>query len=254
MRPWIYAVMTGSILAGGTVWADEGKSKPQQVRDPEGLFKSADANGDGKLSKDEFRAIFAKLGRGRLKDKPELVDSIFKAADTDKNGFLSLAEFKALADRFKGRSAPEKPDHAALFKEADTNGDGKLSKDEFETYFASFPRLKDKPEIIRELFKEADADGDGVVTKAEFKAFVNSREGSSQRDPKVVFKKADANGDGKLSKDEFKAFAAAFPALKDKPKLVDRLFKRADRNGDGFLSPAELAKLLSRGREYFEEK
>jgi hypothetical protein len=48
-------------------------------------FAKADANGDGKLSLDEFKT-FAKGGEA---------DAKFTAADTDKDGFLTKEELKA---------------------------------------------------------------------------------------------------------------------------------------------------------------
>src|SRR5947209_1325742 len=63
-------------------------------RDPEAIFKSADADKDGKVSKDEFKKFMA--NRPRFKDNPDLIDRVFERLDTDKDGFLSLEEFKKL--------------------------------------------------------------------------------------------------------------------------------------------------------------
>jgi len=50
----------------------------------EDAFKKADANGDGKLSLDEFKTLVKKDAEVK-----------FAAADTDKDGFVTPAEFKA---------------------------------------------------------------------------------------------------------------------------------------------------------------
>ena len=64
---------------GGDGKGGEGKGKPGE------RFAKADANGDGKLSLDEFKT-FAK---GADADKK------FTDADTDKDGFLTKEELKA---------------------------------------------------------------------------------------------------------------------------------------------------------------
>lgn len=56
---------------------------------PEEIFKKLDANSDGAVSLDEFKA------GPRAKEHPEKAEEIFKKIDTDGNGSLSLEEFKA---------------------------------------------------------------------------------------------------------------------------------------------------------------
>jgi hypothetical protein len=50
------------------------------------LFKKADANGDGRLNKDEFRAILQLLDHLAWKDAN--VDKLFEAVDLNKSGFV----------------------------------------------------------------------------------------------------------------------------------------------------------------------
>ena len=87
--------LTGSLLLasfGGA--ADEPKGPP--ALNPEAAFKRGDTNGDGKLSKDEFRNL---LGKGpRFKDNPQLIDRLFDRLDTNKDGFLTFDEFKKISE------------------------------------------------------------------------------------------------------------------------------------------------------------
>jgi hypothetical protein len=62
-------------------------AKPK--RDPAEVFKKLDANGDGKVSLEEFKA-----GPAGKKD-PVKAEENFKRRDKDNDGFLTLEEFSA---------------------------------------------------------------------------------------------------------------------------------------------------------------
>ncbi len=66
-------------------------AKPK--RDPAEVFKKLDANGDGKISLDEFKA-----GPAGKKD-PAKAEEIFKKKDKDGDGFLTLEEFSAHGEK-----------------------------------------------------------------------------------------------------------------------------------------------------------
>lgn len=57
------------------------------------LFVVMDANGDGKLDKEELKAAFETLGFTWLKDKQ--IEGILQRADLDSNGVIDYDEFKA---------------------------------------------------------------------------------------------------------------------------------------------------------------
>lgn len=69
-----------------TFAADEAKKKEGDRPDPEAMFKKADANNDGKVSKEEF----LKGAKDAAKKEAQ-----FAAKDKDKDGNLTLEEFKA---------------------------------------------------------------------------------------------------------------------------------------------------------------
>ena len=71
------------LMVSGVAMAAEGKG-PKGPKGPD-FFTKVDANKDGKLSLDEFKAAY----------KGTDAEAKFLAADTDKDGFLTKEELKA---------------------------------------------------------------------------------------------------------------------------------------------------------------
>jgi hypothetical protein len=68
----------------------EGGDRPRP--NPEEMFKKADTNGDGSISKEEF------LATPRAKENAERAEKMFTAKDKDKDGKLTKEEFAARPD------------------------------------------------------------------------------------------------------------------------------------------------------------
>jgi Ca2+-binding EF-hand superfamily protein len=67
----------------------EGEKKDKPKMDPEAMYKKLDADSNGSVSLDEFKA------HGIGKKDPAKAEEIFKKKDKDADGKLSLDEFKA---------------------------------------------------------------------------------------------------------------------------------------------------------------
>jgi len=135
--------------------------------DPEKIFarvKEADANQDGKLSKDEI---------------PERMQAHFDKIDADGSGDLDPVEIRAAVCTMMV---------FARLKAADKYQDGKLCKDE-------------APERMKEHFDRIDADQSGSLEPEELKTVLETVMKHVLEYGKRL-QEADKNEDGKLSKDE----------------------------------------------------
>ena len=108
-------------------------------------FDAADANHDGKLSRDEASDF--------------LVNEIFNSRDANHDGKLTAEEWTG-----------GDPSRLADFKKRDANHDGVVTKAEAIAYGR-------KHGIANKIMREADKNHDGFLDRAEVQAYYASREG-----------------------------------------------------------------------------
>jgi len=158
-------------------------------------LEEIDADGDGKLSRDEWLELFLKLdadgdealtvkevlsglmgnrGRGQMGERLKKMDAdgdgaisreefqgppqFFDRLDQDADGMISKDEMAAIGSR-GGQGAKGRVPW-------DKDGDGKVSREEFRG--------------PAEMFDKADADADGLLTMEELKKFKESRRRAEQ--------------------------------------------------------------------------
>ena len=92
------------------------------------IFKALDANGDGKLSKDEILKGYAQFFGKHL--EPVDVEQMFDSVDIDKSGFIDYSEFVIASINEKQLLTNEKLQ--AAFKMFDKDGSGSISADEIK--------------------------------------------------------------------------------------------------------------------------
>ena len=73
------------------------------------LFEKADANGDGKVSKEELKKALENAPMGRLKDNPQMIDKLFERLDANKDGFLTKEELQKAGAQLQNRRGGAKP-------------------------------------------------------------------------------------------------------------------------------------------------
>ena len=180
------------------------------------MFSKIDANGDGKIGKDELTQMVAKGPQGGPS-----VDDIMSKLDTNGDGSISQSEFAA-GDKANGQMQGGPPPMMAgmgnmssadfvkqLFSDADTNGDGKITKDELTQLMANAPKGGSS---VDDIMSKLDTNGDGTISQSELLAAsqadqqTQGLQGGSGADN--LFSALDTNGDGSISKSEFEASMA----------------------------------------------
>jgi Ca2+-binding EF-hand superfamily protein len=139
-------------------------------------FKKADADGDGKITKDELSKVIPQDGKGPG------VDEVFTKVDANQDGAIDATEDAAALQEMEKSSGaggpqgpggrppgPPPPDAGKLtedlFKSVDTDEDGIISEDELSTALSENDQTSGVD--AKELFKLLDSDGDGSVTQSE---------------------------------------------------------------------------------------
>jgi Ca2+-binding EF-hand superfamily protein len=122
------------------------------------FFKKADTDGDGKISKDEFKAGMPQGANA---------DDLFSKLDTNGDGYIDESENAAAAQRVhKGHHRRKDADPLEVFQKADKDGDGKISKADFKS---ALPAGTDST-AAGQVFDSMDTNQDGVVDAAEYMA------------------------------------------------------------------------------------
>ena len=163
--------LTCVALAVGTASAQKGggnrRDKPSQNSKPFSTFDDMDANHDGKITLDEFKAVQEKIAQQR-----------FAHIDANGDGAVSREEFDNARKLFSahGPNADKAAKHAPDFESLDKDGNGSLSRDEATGAMT---------EASLQRFERMDKNGDGVITRDEWDAamesFRNGKKDSAKR-------------------------------------------------------------------------
>lgn len=113
-----------------------------------------DSDGDGRVSRDEFRPPAEHRGSKR-----------FERADADGDGAVSRDEMIAMDDGAQERGEQHRERRLQRFDETDSDGNG----------------VVDRNEAQDQAFGRMDADGDGFVTDEEARAMHEARKSRHQR-------------------------------------------------------------------------
>lgn len=128
------------------------------------VFKSFDANGDGKLSMEEVKDGYLNH-YGRVMSDEE-VEQMFQSVDTDNSGFIDYTEFVVAATNSSALNSQEKL-HAA-FRMFDKDGSGIISAEEIREVLCFGGTNSLSAEAVDGIIKQVDENGDGEIQFEEF--------------------------------------------------------------------------------------
>ena len=91
-------------ISASLSYGEEAPAKPDKPKgpNPEAMFKKLDANSDGSVTLEEFKAS------PRAQKDPAKAEEIFKKMDADTSGGVSLEEFKAAGPPKGGKHGKKK--------------------------------------------------------------------------------------------------------------------------------------------------
>jgi len=159
---WMLGMTTALVLATAVSGAD-GDAAPKAkggLKDTDAIFKKIDANGDGKISKEEFRKFFAdiaaKSGKLSADMADQIADKLFDKLDANSDGFLSKEEFQKFAD-VRGGAGKGKLDLEKLKNLKEKLQNGSVDPDKLKEILEKLKTDgKLDPEKLKELRKLVD--------------------------------------------------------------------------------------------------
>jgi Ca2+-binding EF-hand superfamily protein len=122
------------------------------------LLKKTDKDGDGKISKEEFKAGMPQGGAN--------ADALFSKIDANSDGFIDESENAAAVQKRHRGHGHKSADPMQVFEKADGDGDGKISKSDFKS---ALPQGTDSA-TAGKVFDSMDTNQDGVVSAEEYMA------------------------------------------------------------------------------------
>lgn len=148
------ALLSLFVLVAADVGADDQQddAKKNAIKlDPEVIFKTMDANKDGKVTKEEFKKAADQLGQGQLSDQ------IFNSLDANKDGSLSLEEAKKFnglggQGKDKGKAKGKGKFDPAKLKELQKKFGGKIDPEKLKELQKKLGKID--PEKLKELLKK----------------------------------------------------------------------------------------------------
>ncbi|KAK6128678.1 hypothetical protein DH2020_037577 [Rehmannia glutinosa] len=125
------------------------------------IFNKFDADGDGKISINEYKKTLEVLGGGTKTGAAQA----FRAADADGDGFIDLEEFRKVCGG--DGSGAKSVEIKAAFRVFDADRDGKIKAEELMEVLGKMGE-KCSLEGCKKMISGVDRDGDGLIDMDEF--------------------------------------------------------------------------------------
>jgi Ca2+-binding EF-hand superfamily protein len=113
MKAWklVLAAVLALAFCSPSMAQDEKKGKRGNQATPEETFKKMDANGDGKVTKDELEKWVKANERlaKRAEQDTEFVNKMFTSMDANKDGSVTLEEYKKYREEQNAKRKKKDP-------------------------------------------------------------------------------------------------------------------------------------------------
>jgi Ca2+-binding EF-hand superfamily protein len=148
-----------------------------QERKLKGMFDAFDADGDGYLREEDFRALTARWSRlpavapgTELHARVETLmtgwwAALLQAGDANGDGAVDMDELLTLVDRLPTMTADVTATANVVFDAVDANGDGRISPDEHRRLVETW---NGQPVDMAGVFERLDLNGEGYLSREEF--------------------------------------------------------------------------------------
>jgi Ca2+-binding EF-hand superfamily protein len=148
-----------------------------QRRKISGVFGAMDADGDGYLTEDDFRALTARWLELRgtdagTSDGHKLAAvmmgwwrTLVAVSDRNHAGQVTLDEVLSVVEQLPGMPGAVTGTADAMFEAVDENGDGAISADEYHRLIEAWSGTETPTD---DVFALLDLDGDGRLSRDEF--------------------------------------------------------------------------------------
>jgi Ca2+-binding EF-hand superfamily protein len=148
-----------------------------QERKLAGMFAAFDADCDGYLREEDFRALVARWGRlpgaepgTELRARIETLlmgwwAALLEAGDANGDGSVDMDELLSLVDRLPAMIAEVTATADTVFDAVDSNGDGRISPEEHRRLVETW---NGQPVDMTGVFELLDLNGDGYLSREEF--------------------------------------------------------------------------------------
>mmetsp|Transcript_4903 Transcript_4903/g.9178 ORF Transcript_4903/g.9178 Transcript_4903/m.9178 type:complete len:488 (+) Transcript_4903:452-1915(+) len=134
----------------------------EESRQLTSAFQAIDADGDGKISRQELIDHYTSIGIAQGEDD---IDRILSEVDVDGNGYIDYSEF--LTATISKDLVSNKANLMSAFEVFDKDGSGCITTHEIKQLLGA--DVKSRDTVWRDLISQVDKNGDGVIDINEFK-------------------------------------------------------------------------------------
>lgn len=133
----------------------------EDIQEFKTMFVKLDKNGDGFLSRLEFKDVFEELsGKGAINISDEDVEGLYGSLDLNCSGNIDYTEFLAA---FTNNEHYKKEKYLkSVFKKIDKDGNNKITKIELEAFYNREVQYLNDEQLLA-CIEECDYNGDGVI-------------------------------------------------------------------------------------------